>query len=551
MNSHFMRKMKKLRRDPEAFFRDSRLNLLKKIDVKKIEGLVKTEVRNALDNEVKKLKNNEEKKNIKMDPIFREKKNILAPIDCFDFDYLVNGLRSYEAVGVFIKPIEPSLKPALCVLDKDRVEFLSKFLVFINDEAVNIKYKFKDKTKSPNSISELYNDFLEVKSIDVRLSTNRVLSKDLMLFWFRLEFCESNSEFITFPTANYISRRLWIHSIGSKDFFKSGLQDYSTLSELPHEREIDFDIDLVFTWVNSDDSDWKEMYSQYKPIEDSDATSTSRFKSRDELQYAIRSWEKYGSFINRIFIVSNCKAPEWLDLSNEKVRWVSHEEILPESALPTFSSHAIETSLHKIKGLSNHFIYSNDDFFLVKPVSALDFFYSNGIAKLRLENFGNVNGYVRNDDPDYLNGARNSNILLERDFGKFTTQLHTHSPQSMRVDVLDDMNERYSVEFERTTHNKFRAADDIAVTGYLYHHFAILSGKALDSTDRTELIQQNHNFVRKINNIITLNQTNDYHRLPLSVCLNDGNDSHLNDDWNNSLESFLSILYPSPSELEK
>lgn len=551
MNSHFMRKMRKLRRDPEAFFRDSRLNLLKKIDIKKLEGLVETEVRNVLNKEVKKLKNNGEKSSLKTDIIFQEKKNNLNPISCFDFDYLIDGLRDYETIGVFIKPIEPSLKPALCVLNNDRVKFLSKFLSFIDDEAIAIRYKFKGKTKSPNSVSELYNDFLEMKSVDIRLSTNRVLSKDLELFWFRLEFCESNSEFITFPTANYVSRRLWRHSIRDKDFFKSGLQDYSTLSELPHESEINFKIDLVFTWVNSDDPDWQELYSQYKPIKDSDATSTSRFKSRDELKYAIRSWEKYGSFINKIFIVSNCKAPEWLDLSNSKIRWVSHEEIIPESALPTFSSHAIETSLHKIKELSNYFIYSNDDFFLVKPVSALDFFYSNGIAKLRLEKFGNVNGYVRKDDPDYLNGARNSNALLERDFGKFTTQLHTHSPQSMRVDVLDEMNERYSVEFERTMQNKFRASDDIAVTGYLYHHFAILSGKALDSTDRTELIQQNHNFVRKIDNIITLNQENNYNRLPLSVCLNDGNDSHLNEEWNASLESFLDALYPYPSGFEK
>lgn len=543
--------MRKLKRNPEAFFRDSRLNLLKKIDVKKLESLVETEVRNVLNNEVKKLNSNAEKKNIKMDIVFREKKNILTPIDSFDFNYLVDGLRSYEVVGVFIKPIEQSLKPALCILDKDRVKFLSKLLAFINDEAVTIKYKFKGKPKSPNSVSELYNDFLEMKSIDIRLSTDRVLSEDLVLFWFRLEFCESNSEFITFPTANYISRRLWVHSIENKDFFKSGLQDYSTLSELPHEKEIDFKIDLVFTWVNSDDPDWKKIYSQYKPIQDSDANSTSRFKSRDELKYAIRSWEKYGSFINKIFIVSNCKAPEWLDLSNDKVEWVSHEEIIPESALPTFSSHAIETSLHKIKGLSNYFIYSNDDFFLVKPVSALDFFYSNGIAKLRLEKFGNVNGYVRNDDPDYLNGARNSNALLERDFGKFTTQLHTHSPQSMRVDVLNEMNEKYSSEFDRTVHNKFRASDDIAVTGYLYHHFAILSGKALDSNDKTELIQQNHNFIRKIDNIITLNQASDYHRLPLSVCLNDGNDSHLNEEWNASLGSFLDALYPYPSGFEK
>lgn len=551
MNSHLMRKMKKLKRDPEAFFRDSRLNIFKKIDVKKVERLVKNEIQKVIITEVKNIKANEKRKKVKMDIVFQEKLEVFNPIDNFDFDYLINGLRNYDTIGVFIKPINPSLKPALCVLDAERVNFLSKFLAFINDEAISIKYKFKGTTKSPNSINELYIDFLELKSVDIRLSTTRVLSENLGLFWFRLEFCDSNSDFITFPTANYISRRLWMHSIESKGFFESGLKDYYTLSDLPHESEVDFKVDLVFTWVNSDDLDWKELYSQYKPIKDSDATSTSRFKSRDELKYAIRSWEKYGNFINKIFIVSNCRAPEWLNLSSPKVKWVFHEEIMPDSALPTFSSHAIETSLHKIKGLSNHFIYSNDDFFLVKPVTALDFFHSNGIAKLRLEKFGNVNGYIRESDPDYLNGARNSNALLERDFGKFTTQLHTHSPQSMRVDILNEINEQYLSEFQKTVHNKFRAIDDIAVTGYLYHHYAILTGKALDSTDKTELIQQNHNFTQKIDNIISLNQTDNYQKLPLSVCLNDGNDSHLNDKWNVALERFLDTLYPKASSLEK
>ena len=207
--------------------------------------------------------------------------------------------------------------------------------------------------------------------------------------------------------------------------------------------------------------------------------------------------------------------------------------------------------MHRIKGLSNYFIYSNDDFFLVKPVSALSFFYPNGIAKIRLESFGNVNGYTREEDPDYLNGARNANALLVKYFGKFTTQLHTHSPQSMRVDVLNEMNDRYSLDFKRTVHNKFRTVDDVAVTGYLYHHYAILSGRALNTSDRTELIQQNHNFVLKINNIIELNKKNDYQKLPMSVCLNDGNDSHLNEKWNDAMENFLNTLYPEQSSFEK
>ena len=42
--------------------------------------------------------------------------------------------------------------------------------------------------------------------------------------------------------------------------------------------------------------------------------------------------------------------------------------------LPTFNSNAIEASMHKIKGLSEHFVYFNDDMYLLKPTKPTDFF---------------------------------------------------------------------------------------------------------------------------------------------------------------------------------
>ena len=75
---------------------------------------------------------------------------------------------------------------------------------------------------------------------------------------------------------------------------------------------------------------------------------------------------------------------------------------------------------------------------MVRPTTAYNFYYSNGITKLKLENWGNVNGNPKEKEPDYLNAARNSNALLEKEFGKSTSQLHTHSPQAMRVDIFKE-----------------------------------------------------------------------------------------------------------------
>lgn len=525
------KKWRKLRNNPKDFFYDSKFNLYKKFLIwRGVMSLNKLKENNQLE---------------------QSKKMILNPIFSFDFDYLIEKAKKYEIDAVYIKPINKSLKCALCILNNKKQEFLNKFLSFLYEEGIDIAYKVDNKIKKPNTINEIYNDFLNVKNIDIRLTTSRNIGSEPQKLWFRLEFCVNEKDYILFPTANYISRKLWKHSLHNSELFNKGLHNYNNIINYSHESEINFDIDLVFTWVNSDDKDWQELYKQFKPDFNSDATSTSRFLSRDELKYALRSWDKYGSFIRKIFIVSNCAPPDWLDLNNTKIEWVYHETIMPESALPTFSSHAIETSLHKIPGISNYFIYSNDDFLLVKPLTGYDFYYSNGIAKLRLENWGNVNGDVCQGEPDYLNAARNSNQLLEKEFHKSTTQLHTHSPQSMRVDVLNEMNQKYQEYFDRTMHNKFRSIDDIAVTGYFYHHYALLSGRALQSSDKTELIQQQHDFHKKLDSIIELHRAQKFNDLPLSVCINDGADSHLNVEWNKAVTSFLDDLFPESSQFEK
>lgn len=53
---------------------------------------------------------------------------------------------------------------------------------------------------------------------------------------------------------------------------------------------------------------------------------------------------------------------------------ISHKQIFPDSYdLPSFSSPAIESHLHRIPGLSKRFIYFNDDVFLGAPTYLDDF----------------------------------------------------------------------------------------------------------------------------------------------------------------------------------
>lgn len=310
-----------------------------------------------------------------------------------------------------------------------------------------------------------------------------------------------------------------------------------------------FDVDYVFSWVNSEDPDWQRRIAPFRPAVETDASSASRHRAKNDLLYALRSLDRYAPWIRDVIIFTDCAPPPWLDLAQPGIRWVDFTEVFEERHLPTFNSHAIEAYVHKIPGLAEHFIYSCDDYFLARDTRREDFFLSNGTPRVRLESFAMVNGPVQADQPAYLNAARNSAECIYRDFGKYPTRLHTHSPQSLQRSTLYEMERRYPAEIERTRAGKFRSETDVVLTGFFFAHFAIASGRALEADTRTRLIKQDHGFFERMQEIqsqISKSGSSDY----LSVCLNDGNGSHLNELWDQASDSFLNAIFSRKSRFE-
>ncbi|WP_341643305.1 hypothetical protein [Thauera sp. SDU_THAU2] len=127
--------------------------------------------------------------------------------------------------------------------------------------------------------------------------------------------------------------------------------------------------DIVQTWADAHESAWRDLVSPYKDIGRIDP---DRFEQTDgELKYSLRS-VAFRPWARRIHIFSNCAPPDWFR-ETDRIRWVRHEEVVAETHLPLFNSHAIETFLYEIPGLTENFIYFNDDFFLSAPSAAVGF----------------------------------------------------------------------------------------------------------------------------------------------------------------------------------
>lgn len=144
-----------------------------------------------------------------------------------------------------------------------------------------------------------------------------------------------------------------------------------------------FDVDIVIPWVDGGDKNWQEEKNKYLPAEkqiDVDA-SISRYRDWDNLKYVFRGIEKFAPWVRKVFFVTCGQTPTWLNTNNPKLVLVNHKDYIPKKYLPTFSANPIELNMHRIEGLSEHFIYINDDFFFTKPVTKEDFFI-NGKPRL-------------------------------------------------------------------------------------------------------------------------------------------------------------------------
>lgn len=136
-------------------------------------------------------------------------------------------------------------------------------------------------------------------------------------------------------------------------------------------------IDFVVTWLDSTDPKWQKQYNYYKSNAKGDK-GIGRFREMNIFHYWFRSVEKYAPWVNKVFLITNGKFPDWINKDSPKLVLVKHEDYMPKECLPTFNSCAIELHMHKIKGLSEHFVYFNDDMILNSPITP-NYFFRNGL----------------------------------------------------------------------------------------------------------------------------------------------------------------------------
>ena len=136
-------------------------------------------------------------------------------------------------------------------------------------------------------------------------------------------------------------------------------------------------IDFVIPWVDGADPAWRKEKYKYMGVDEPDA-GVERYRDMGILKYWFRAVETYAPWVNQVHFITWGHLPEWLNTDCPKLHIVNHQDYIPQEYLPTFSSRPIELNLHRISGLSEQFVYFNDDMFLNNPVSP-EFFFRRGL----------------------------------------------------------------------------------------------------------------------------------------------------------------------------
>ena len=138
-------------------------------------------------------------------------------------------------------------------------------------------------------------------------------------------------------------------------------------------------IDFVITWVDGNDPEWQARKAKCLGLQETD-DRTERYRDWDLMRYWFRGVEKYAPWVRKIWFICDQEPPAWLNRECPKLQIVRHQEFIPQEYLPTFSSVPIELNMHRIKGLSERFVYFNDDTFIISRLKE-DFFFRKGLPR--------------------------------------------------------------------------------------------------------------------------------------------------------------------------
>ena len=296
-------------------------------------------------------------------------------------------------------------------------------------------------------------------------------------------------------------------------------------------------VDLVCPWVDGDDPELHADMRRHAAIPEN--LNPERTRDLYELlRYSLRSVAKFAGWIRYVHIITRRpQVPAWLDLDNPRVNLVHHDELPGFSPyLPTFNSTAIESFVHAVPGVADHFLFLNDDFLFGAPVVLEDFLTAEGRHRVYGTHFGIWLPF-----------------RVYRKKWKFFSSVHLeHCPRFVYKPFWEEMLGANRKGLHRTRSSRFRVGSDLRMDR-LYRMWMLGPKRRHSEAVRGRELLQYHRFHRIDNEreqqgraLAALMEMR-----PKFYCLNDDQGEHPDAGVCDQVREFLDAYYPDPSEFER
>lgn len=238
------------------------------------------------------------------------------------------------------------------------------------------------------------------------------------------------------------------------------------------EENIEKWIDLVYLWCDLGDPAFRrkraEAMRRVGLVVNEGDNGECRYQSHDELKYSLRSVEANLPWLRFVHIVvdDDISLPSWMNAANPKLRIHRWGEIMPAEKLPCFNSSVFEFYLQDIPGLSERFLYANDDMLVMCAVAPSFFFAPDGWPIFRYMT-SRVDMEAAEIKDGYQHRVRESFRFAERNFGvsngyeKAYGHLAHHNIDAYAKSDLAAFRERYPETWERQTSHTFRSREQL------------------------------------------------------------------------------------------
>ncbi|MFG2292934.1 stealth family protein [Streptomyces sp. NPDC048603] len=343
----------------------------------------------------------------------------------------------------------------------------------------------------------------------------------------------------------------WVPSLTATTATRVGDRDYPVVDAFVRSfaPDVDFPVDAVITWVDASDPDWRRRRRQTRAALDGTAAPVDdaehRYRDRGELRHCLRAIAAYAPWIRRIFLVTDNPVPDWLVTDHPGLTVVTHQELFADpGALPVFNSHAIESQLHRIPGLAEHFLYFNDDIFLGRPQLPGAYFLPSGLPKVFHDWRAIPPDVPGSEDDVYTASQKATRRAVEAAAGRTYVRILAHTPYPLSRSLCTAAEERFPEELTATSRSAFRSATDLAPVT-LAAHLALATGRAVEGDLAHEYFGTGWNdTVHRLPELV-------HHRWADAFCLADDDGDELSaDEQHRAVAAFLAAYFPVPSPYE-